>query len=736
MLFSLGFCGGCAACIYGISGWMWTLAVLPLFIILAALDKRRKRQYIAGTLIFLGIFFGGIYQKKYDTRVLMPIEHLDGQTVHLAIETTGYSQTTDRGVSGSGKTELAGRDYTVQFYLNEKDGLCPGDFLRGDFEIRLMSKEPAESSFVGRGIFLICFQKGDCEITTAEKTSLQYFSVWLRQKTLATLGQIFSEDTLGFAQSLLLGDTRGLDYATDTALKVSGARHIVAVSGLHISILCGMLAMVTGKHRILTPLICVPVMGIFAAVVGFTPSVLRACMMFCLIFLSIQWGREYDSLTALSFAALCLTIYNPYVVTSLGFQLSFGCVGGIILFSPAILHWLQKRDRLGPCKGRGILARLGRWFASSLSVTLGAMSLTVPLVAYHFGSVSLISPVTNLLILWILPFTFYGIICAVVLGSVFLPLGEMVAWVVEWAIRYILLVVKVLARIPIASVYTVSKWIVLWLIFTYLLFAVYIVRRKANAAFAASLAVIALCVCLLASFMPSLMGEMRVSVLDVGQGECVLLQSDGMTYLVDCGGDYDEGTADKAVQILRSQGISHIDGLIITHLDEDHCGGAALFLTQIPADVIYLPKNGESDLRKNPNSVTITENTVLSCGKTRLTMSPGMDGESENDGGICVLFQKENCDILILGDRSVAGEEYLLEQMELPEIEVLVVGHHGSKTSTGDAILSQTRPEWAVISSGKDNSYGHPAQQVLEKLEEYDCRIWRTDLQGTFTYRE
>ncbi len=735
MLFSLGFCGACAACIYGISGWTWTLAILPVFVILAAFHQRRKRQYIACILILLGILLGGMYREAYYTRVLAPIEPMDGKMVHLSIESAAYSWETEHGIGCEGKTVLEGRDYTIRFYLNQKKSLRPGDLLDGDFNVRVMSKDPGNFGYSGSGIFLACYQEGECEVTAAENLSVRYFPAWIRHKTLTILGDTFSEDTLGFARSLLLGDTKELDYATDTALKVSGVRHVVAVSGLHISILCGLLSAITGKHKVLTPVISFPVMGLFAAAVGFTPSVLRACIMFALVLLAIWWEREYDSLTALALAALLLTIYNPYVVTSLSFQLSFGCVGGIVLFSPSISHWLKAKSGLGPCKGKGIRGKLGRWFVTSLSVTLGAMSITTPFIAYHFGAVSLIAPVTNLLILWMIPFTFYGIICTVALGSISLPLGRAVAWVVEWAIRYILWMVKLLARIPIASVYTVSKWIVLWLIFTYILLAICAVKRKVSVTFVTSLLIIVLCICLLASWMPSLCGDMMVSVLDVGQGQCVLLQCEGMTYLVDCGGDYDEAAADTAVQTLLSQGIAHIDGLIITHFDRDHYGGAAPFLTQISTDAIYLPKSGESDLRKNPKSVTITENTVLSGGNTRLTMFPGAEGESSNDGGICVLFQKENCDILILGDRSVAGEEYLLEQMDFPEIEVLVVGHHGSKTSTGNAILTQTNPQWAVISVGKDNSYGHPAQQVLEKLEDCDCRIWRTDLQGTFTYR-
>ena len=119
----------------------------------------------------------------------------------------------------------------------------------------------------------------------------------------------------------------------------------------------------------------------------------------------------------------------------------------------------------------------------------------------------------------------------------------------------------------------------------------------------------------------------------------------------------------------------------------------------------------------------------------KLTLIPGNAEESENESGLCVLFQKENCDILITGDRSSVAERELVESYELPELELLVAGHHGSNSSTGIELLSETMPKTVVISVGRDNPYGHPAQELLERLALFGCKIFRTDLDGTIIFR-
>ena len=230
--------------------------------------------------------------------------------------------------------------------------------------------------------------------------------------------------------------------------------------------------------------------------------------------------------------------------------------------------------------------------------------------------------------------------------------------------------------------------------------------------------------------------------MDVGQGQCILLQSQGRNYLVDCGGESETFAADTATKLLKSQGISRLDGIILTHYDTDHAGGIPYLLTQVSADMLYLPNCADADGMLewitdvyDGTELYITEDICISFGDAKLTLIPSKSKLSDNESGLCVLFQTENCDILITGDRSVSGERELMRAVELPQLEILIVGHHGSKNSTGTALLEQTCPQVAVISVGADNSFGHPAEETLEKLQEAGCVIYRTDLDGTIILR-
>ena len=147
---------------------------------------------------------------------------------------------------------------------------------------------------------------------------------------------IFTGDTVAFAKALLLGDTGDIDYATDTAFKISGIRHVIAVSGLHVSILFSLVYVFTARRKWLTTIVGLPLLFCFAALVGFSPSITRACVMHGLALIAMLFEREYDPPSALSFAVLCMLLSNPWTITNVGFQLSIGCVVGIFLFSEPI----------------------------------------------------------------------------------------------------------------------------------------------------------------------------------------------------------------------------------------------------------------------------------------------------------------------------------------------------------------------------------------------------------------
>ena len=745
MWFTIGFGCACAVGAYLLFGNV--LAVLAVAALILAgsvwLVGKHWKQLMPGVAVCFGLAVGLLYFWCFDGGYLSPARELDGVTTKASIEITDYSFKSQYGICADGNAQWQGKTYRIRVYLNGLDAVSPGDIVSGSFRFRITNEGGADTATYhrGNGIALIAYQRGDVSVERPETPWWHYPAANLRSAVLNTIQTVFPADTEAFARALLLGDDNDLSYEVNTDFKVSGIRHIVAVSGLHVSILFGFLYTVAGKRKWLTALLGIPVLILFAAAAGLTPSVTRACVMHGLMMLAMLFDREYDPPTALAFSGLAMMAVNPLVITSVSFQLSLGCMAGIFLFAERINNWLLDEKHLGHSQGKTLKDRMIRAFAGSISVSLGAVSLTTPLSALYFGAVSLVSPLSNLLTLWMVTVAFYGIMAVCVL-SIFWSWGaSALAWLVSWPIRYILGIASLLADIPMAAVYTRSEAIAIWLLACYVLLALYLLLKGRHTLVFSCVGVLSLCAALLGSWIPPMQDSVRMTVLDVGQGQSIILQADGKTFLVDCGGDYADDAADTAAETLLSMGISRIDGLILTHYDADHAGGAEYFLTRIQTDALFLPEWTEENeigarlaAWDDGTVYSMEEMLELSWEDSKLTVIPSDIRDSGNESSLCVLFQAENCDILITGDRGSLGEKLLLREVSLPELDVLVVGHHGAKDSACAELLELTSPRVAVISVG-DNSYGHPANVTLDRLMDAGCEIFRTDEDGTIIIR-
>lgn len=746
MWFTIGFAGACAIGAYLLFGNSLAVLAVAAMILSGAvwLLGRRWKQLMPGVAVCLGMVVGFLYFWGFDGGYLSPARELDGVTTQASIEITEYSYKTQYGIAADGNAQWQGKTYRIRLYVNDMDILNPGDVVTGTFRFRITNEGGADTATYhrGNGIALLAYQKGDVTVDRTDALWWYYPAAHARSAILDMIRSLFPADTESFARALLLGDDNDLSYEVNTDFKVSGIRHIVAVSGLHVSILFGFIYMMAGKRKVLTTLLGIPVLVLFAAVAGFTPSVTRACVMHGLMMLAMLFEREYDPPTALALSGLVMLTVNPLVITSVSFQLSLVCMAGIFLFAERIKTWLLDDKHLGNSKGKSLMARVIRGFAGSLSVSLGAVSLTTPLSALFFETVSLIAPLANLLTLWMVSIAFYGIMAVCVLGVFWSWGASVLAWLVSWPIRYILGVASVLADIPMAAVYTRSEAIVVWLALCYVLLCLYLLMKGRHTLVFSCVGVLSLCAALLLSWVPPMQDACRVTVLDVGQGQSIILQADGKTFLVDCGGDYADDAADTAAETLLSMGIRHIDGLILTHYDADHAGGAAYLLSRIGADALFLPEWTEENetaaqLRAWDGGTiySMGEDLELAWKDSKLTILTSDIRDSGNESSLCVLFQAGNCDILITGDRDSKGEKLLLQSCDLPELDVLVVGHHGAADSACAELLEATSPRVAVISVGADNSYGHPRQETIDRLLDAGCEIFRTDRDGTIIIR-
>lgn len=743
MWFAIGFGAACALGVYLLPATVLLWVGIPLGIVAAAgvfLPCNTYGKVVA--FLCLGLSAGLLWFQLFESQYLAPARKLDGKTVEMTLEITDFSFDSGYGIAVDGSTRLEGRRYQVRAYLHQMQAVSPGTRITGKFELRYTApggQKPA-TYHGGNGILLLAYQEKIIGTEAHQEKRLSHLPAYMRQGLQQHLEDIFPQDVLPFAKALLLGDTSDLDYETNSDLSISGIRHVAAVSGLHVSILFAMVYFVSGRRRGPTILLGIPVLILFAAISGFAPSIMRAAMMQLLMLLALLFKREYDPPTGLAFAAIVMLLFNPLVITSVGFQLSVASVAGILLFSGRISAWLMDAKRLGRFQKKS--KKLCTKLAASVSVSLGAMLTTAPLAAFYFGTVSIISPVTNLLCLPMVTALFCGIIASCVLGGIWMPLGAFCAWMISWLARLILEIAHLLATIPMAAVYTESIYIVAWLVFCYVLLVVFLISKEKRPIVLTSCVALGLCLALFASWIEPLLDDYRVTVLDVGQGQCVLLQSSGRTYVVDCGGSYEDDAADIAAATLLSQGITQIDGLILTHYDTDHIGGAGYLMSRVPPKVLILPegedtKGFEAELLSDfPGEVIRGDRDLqITWGDSTITVYASRYFENSNESSLCVLFQEEECDILITGDRGIIGETILLHAANIPKLDALVVGHHGSSGSTGEALLEATRPEQAVISVGANNPYRHPSAATLERLADFGCRVRRTDLEGTIIIR-
>jgi competence protein ComEC len=238
------------------------------------------------------------------------------------------------------------------------------------------------------------------------------------------------------------------------------------------------------------------------------------------------------------------------------------------------------------------------------------------------------------------------------------------------------------------------------------------------------------------------MGLATAAMLDVGQGQCVLLRVGSRTALVDCGGSSLDNAGDRAADWLADRGIQTLDLLILTHFHTDHAGGVPELFQRIPISVLAVPQGDDGTplqseilalaAEHSTQVVSVQDDRTLPFGPGLLRLYAPLGAGETNEEGLSVLCSVGQWDMLLTGDMDGTVEQRLIKYGNLPDLEVLVAGHHGSDSSTSEELLAATRPEQVLISVGY-NTYGHPSAEMLRRAAAYGAEIYRTDLMGDIT---
>ncbi len=571
---------------------------------------------------------------------------------------------------------------------------------------------------------------------------------WLREKLFQcklkwvnNLYAVFEPKEASVLAKMLLGEG-GLDEEIRNLYQSAGIAHILSISGLHISMIgmglyyllrkCGMglrgAAVMGGMVIIL-----------YGMLTGFGVSACRAVGMYLIHMLGEIWGKTYDMLTAMGVLCVVMLAGNPRLVYHSGYLLSFSSVCGVGLLAPLLqvkLPFLQARpyDKRRLRWFKKLLEKTWVGFSLSLSVTL----FTLPIQLYFFYKIPVYSVFLNLLVI---PFVSIVMILGFVI--MFFPVLRFLCPVETGIFAWFEWLCMTFQKIP------GHTWLTgkpdMWKVLVYYISLMGIIlgakklrRRYCYGGFVALVLFVGI----------RWYRGYQITFLDVGQGDCAVVETkDGQCFLFDCGSGNKSNVGEKIlIPFLQYQGIGKVDGIFLSHPDSDHINGVLQIIQSKDVKIgkIILPdyEGAEAAFAELLQYVPAKQVAYVSAGMqfaeegVRLTClhpSKAYRTSEDNEASACYFLEMDGRSVLFTGDVSAEQEKAVLEALERQcdvSVDVLKVAHHGSRFSTSAEFLEAIKPQVAVISCGRNNLYGHPHAEVLERLEEAGCQVQITAERG------
>lgn len=627
------------------------------------------------------------------------------------------------------------------------DRICAKGRIRDIEESCNPGEFDADAYYRSEGIFFAMRVK---EIVFVERRggSILHGIYLLRMTCRKGLERIFSPEDSGFLAATLLGDRSLLDRNLYALYQRNGIAHLLAISGLHVSMLGLFLYYLLRKILGMPFPVCGGIAGAFLVFYGIftgaSVSVTRAFVMLLLVFIAEILGRSYDLLSAASIAAFAILLHSPGALFTAGFLLSFTAVLSIGGPLSCIMKEYRIRSRI----------------LSSLAASICIQAFTLPLSAYYFFRYPPYAFLLNLLVIPLM-----GILIALALLSLLLlpfclKLSLLFARPAHWILRLYLFFCETISDFPGSSLLLGRPgiWQIL-LYYTVLGGGVYFLLRlasrdkkdegkKKRKTFLLLLVFMQLPVLLL---FPVREEKTKICFLDVGQGDGIYMRVGGEDILIDCGSTTKEELGrDTLKPFLQSMAVDSIEKIFITHADKDHISALLWLFTkeeEIGAETLYLP----CPAREDEDYLSIREAALqkgmrivyLSAGENAgpfLCLSPRRDVslENTNEQSIVLLYRENRFRALFTGDAGKPSEEKILADArlaaELGDITLLKVGHHGSYSASGEEFVRLLSPDYAVLSYGKNNPYGHPHREVLARLWRYDVKTYETAKSGEIEF--
>lgn len=554
------------------------------------------------------------------------------------------------------------------------------------------------------------------------------------------------EKDAGILSAMLLGDRSGLDAEVKSLYQDNGIIHILAISGLHISMI-GMLLYQTlrktGMRHAMAGIAAAVFMIAYAAMTGFAYSAVRAVIMFLLFLLSQATGRTYDLPTALMLAAAGILLFQSAAVTQAGFLLSFAAVAGVLLGNT----WNARK-----LKG------------TALGISISVQLTTIPLIAWYYYQIPLYGIFLNLLVVPMVPFIVGFAAAGMAGGAAAMYPAHLLLTVLEWICDRIRLLPGAVTVVKKPELWQILFYFAVLGAGVFLLEKGFIYRKIRNfrndlqKSPKIDLIKLTIAIILITGvfFFPQ-KRPFTMTFLDVGQGDgCCIENENGAVFFVDGGSSSEKALAQYTVEpFLMSSGIAKVDYWMVSHYDTDHISSLKEILegyvpgllgnnaAGISIGTILLPVRSRPpeaaqeicDLaKKNGISVRFVQkdDILREDDLTIRFLAPQADAvyENENAASMVAEIAYQGFRALLTGDVEGEAEEELVENGSIRTLTVLKAAHHGSGNSTSEIFLKAARPELTIISCGEKNRYGHPHQELLQRAAESGSAVLRTDESG------
>ncbi len=580
----------------------------------------------------------------------------------------------------------------------------------------------------------------------------------LKEYLSLLLENCYPSEDASVMKAMLLGEKGTLDEEVKELYQQNGIIHILAISGLHLSVIgmgCHKLFHKMRLPNVVNIMLSTGLMYCYGTMTGMGISMLRAYIMFAMHLFAGVLGRTYDLLTAVTVAALLILVQQPLYLQHSGFLFSFGAICGIGIFLPAV-----EENLLGT-------GRIEKAVVSGVAVSVS----TLPVYLSFYYEFPPYSVLLNLIVIPCMTLVLLGGLTSMALASLLLSLGAVAAYPVQILLRFYEKCCDVCLKLP------ANKWVIgcpkPWQIIAFLGILVLLAALNGRLTKLYFWQGVLCALLVLTIRVPQ---GLRITMVDVGQGDCIYLtEDDGMHILIDGGSSDKSKVADYQIMpFLKYEGVSYLDAVIVTHPDNDHISGIRTLLEEagtsgISVGTLYLPDVGEAGRNENyheleklaqQQNVTVRyigRGDVIHCGEVMLTClhpDKGWNTTDVNAYSTVLYLTYGDFTALFTGDVEGEGERSVLDEMEQRmlgkelqsdfyaegftewnkvNITLLKVAHHGSKNSTKEDFLRLVNPRIALISAGRNNRYGHPHEELIERLENCGSMIYRTQRSGAVT---